>query len=114
MQLRITHSMLVSPLPRNLLIAPLIILVLLRNASLHSIIGHGLSKQLAGESQDSTDLGTGLPFVGAQHAQAHAAFLVVGHVGVVDFCSEGDGGRLEGVVGWERELDEEFSVLYRC
>lgn len=88
-----------SPFPCNRLIAFPIVPVLLRNSSFHGIVGHRLCQQLAGELEDCCDLGAGFPLVGPQHAQTHAAFLIVRHVGVIDFRSEGDGGGLEGVFG---------------
>lgn len=88
-----------SPFPCNLLIAFPIILVLLRNPSLHGIVRHRLCQQLAGKLEDCCDLGAGFPLVRPQHAQTHAPFLIVRHVGVIDLRSEGDGGGLEGVFG---------------
>lgn len=52
-----------------------------------------------------------LPVLDADDGQAHLALLV--HIGVVDFCLEGDLGGLEGVLGGEDELDPKRSFVVR-
>lgn len=52
-----------------------------------------------------------LPVLHADDGQADLALLV--DVGVVDFCLEGDLGRLEGILGGEDDLDPKRSFVVR-
>lgn len=99
------------PIPRNLLVPLPIVLVLLRDAALDRVVRHRLREQLPRELEHGRDPRGWLPLVGLQHAETHAALVVVGHVGVVDLGREGDGGGFEGVGAGEGEVDEECAAL---
>ena len=80
-----------------------VVLVLVGNSTFDGIIRLGRSEDLTDEHQNVANLVRGLPLVGAEHAQAHGALVIVADVGVVDLGLEGDGGRLEGVFFGERD-----------
>ena len=82
----------------------LILLVLVPDSCLHSIIGLRLNEQLASKLQHSFDLGRRFPFVSAKHTQAHAAFVIVGDVGMVDFRLKVERGRFKRVIGGKSEV----------
>lgn len=56
-------------------------------------------------------LGGGFPVLSTDDGQADLPLLV--HIGVVDFSFEGDLGGLEGVLGWEADLDSESTFVVR-
>lgn len=98
-------------LPRLLIKRRPIIVKLLRRARLHRIVRHRLDQQLLRRQQHARDLGARFPRLGLQDANAHAAVLVKGDVGMPDASLEVDLGRLEGVVGGEDEEEFEFTAL---
>ena len=95
------------PFPRLLLPRRPLPPVLRRDPLLNRILRHRLRQQALREDQHVPDPAAGLPLVRPQQPQAHAALVVVRHVGVVDLGGEIEGGRLEGVVGWEGQGEVE-------
>lgn len=94
----------------GLFVLGLLLGVLLGNARLEGVIRVGLDQQLADGGQDGGHLGSGLPLVGLEEADADVAFGVVGDVGVVDAGGEVDFGGGEGVGGGQLDLEAEFAV----
>lgn len=86
-------------------------LKLLRDPRLQRIIRHRLPQQILHRNQHAQNLATGLPSFAFQDPDAHAAFLVIGDIRVVDAGFEVDDGGFEGVVGWEGEEKVEFAAL---
>lgn len=111
--LPILHGIPPNILPRLLLERAKIVPILIRNPSLDRIIRHGFLEQLSCELEHGADAAAGFPLVGFQHAEAHAAFVIVGDVWVVDLRAEGEGGWFERVGGWEGEIDCEDAGLRR-
>ena len=105
------HSILLRPLPRLLIKSLPILLKLLRGTLLHRIIRNRLHHQLLRSRQHAHDLARWLPGVGFEDADAHAAVLVEGYVGVPDAGLEGELGGLEGVFVGEGEEKVEFAAL---
>lgn len=87
------------------------VLVLVGNSTFDGIIRLGCREDLAYENQNIANLVWWLPLVGAEHAEAHAAFVVVADVWVVDFGLEGDGGWFERIFLGQRDFDLELAVL---
>lgn len=86
-------------------------LVLLRNGHLDSVVGVGLDEQAPHHVEHGSDAIGRLPLVGAQHADAHAALVIVADIGVIDAGREGDLRRLEGVFVGETYEELEGGVL---
>lgn len=87
------------------------VLVLVGNSTFDGIIRLRCREDLADEDQDVANLVWWLPLVGAEHAEAHTAFVVVADIGVVDFGLERDGGWFEGVFFGQCDFDLELAVL---
>lgn len=105
------HRIQLNPGPRRAIKLLPLILELLRDRHLHRIVWHRLGQDLARELQHRRDLAGRLPLVGAQHAEAHAALVVVADVGVVDLRLEGERRWLEGVFAREGEEEVEAAAL---
>ena len=105
------HSILLRPIPRLLIKSLPILLKLLRSTLLHRIIRNRLHHQLLRGRQHAHDLARWFPSVGFEDADAHAAVLVEGYVGVPDAGLEGEFGGLEGVFVGEGEEKVEFAAL---
>lgn len=88
------------------------VLVLVGNSTFDGIIRLRCREDLADEDQNVANLVWWLPLVGAEHAEAHAAFVVVADIRVVNFGFERDGGWLEGVFLGQRDFDLELAVLW--
>lgn len=88
-----------------------VLAILLANVRLDRVISYGLDEQLAGELQNGTDFGARFPLIRPQHAEAHGALFIIGHVRVVYFGLEVEGRRFEGVVGWESQDEDEYTAL---
>ena len=84
------HSILLRPIPRLLIKSLPILLKLLRSTLLHRIIRNRLHHQLLRGRQHAHDLARWFPSVGFEDADAHAAVLVEGYVGVPDAGLEGE------------------------
>lgn len=89
-----------------------IILILLARTRLDRIIRNWLNQQLLRRSQDRHDLRAWFPSLGLENADAHAAVLVVGDVGVEDAGLEVDLWGLEGVFVWKGQEELEFAALW--
>lgn len=63
------------------------------------------------ELQYSFNLRGGFPLIGTEHTQAHATFVVVGDVGMVDFCLKVEGRWLEWVIRWKSKVECEKAAL---
>lgn len=92
----------------------LIVFELPCDPGLDGIVRLRLAQQRPGEDEHAFNLLRGLPFVRAQHAQAHGPFVVIRHVGVVYLGLEAQGRRFEGVVCRQREIQGEDAALLQC
>jgi len=88
-----------------------IILVIPRNSLLNRIVRLRLLQQLLCKRQHRIDLRGRLPLVRTQHAETHAAFFIVGDVGVVDFGFETEGRGFEWVFFGEAKREGEDATL---
>lgn len=88
-----------------------IFLVFSSNSLLDRIVGVRLDQQLSHVFESSVQSRIGLPLAITKNAKAHATFVVVGHVGVVDLGLPVDRWRLERVLDWEADENLEFSSL---
>ena len=88
-----------------------VLLVLVCDRRLNRIVNIRLNQQRLDEAQHGNDLVWRLPLIGPKQSQAHGAFVVVAHVGVVDFRSEADDRGLEWVLVGEVDLELEMAAL---
>lgn len=87
------------------------ILVLVGDSTFDGIIRLRGREDLTDEDQNVANLVWWLPLVGTEHAEAHAALVIVADVGVIDFGFERDGGWFEGVLLGQCDFDLELAVL---
>ena len=106
-----TAGILLDPVFRILFKSLSIILVFVCYTSLDCIIRIGFNERVAHQVEHGHDLIRWLPRIRAQHAEAHATFVIIGYIWVVYFGLEGEDWGLERIVGWEGDEETEVTAL---